>query len=146
PPRPAGWGCRPPSGWIRPPRSPASPGSRGAPPVVWSWSESHPDAEVEGGRHGEVAEIDPDAARPAHRRVVAVHDRIEAGVVGDQQEVAGLDEDAGAARAEEALPQIVAHLHVSQPQPVDVLLDELLDAHVGVVRRLLARDDDDRVP
>ena len=64
--------------------------------------QAQPETEVETARDREVAVVDADAARAADRRVVAVHDRVEPGVVGDEEQVRAGDEHAGVAR--EAAP------------------------------------------
>src|SRR5258705_2113319 len=100
---------------------------------------------MEPAREREIAEIDTCAARSSHRRAVAVYDWIQACVVGDQEQISTLDEHAGAPGPYESLGKIVSQLDVPEPDPVDVLLDEELFAHVDVVARLKARGEDDVV-
>ena len=91
----------------------------------------HPDAEAETAWHGEVAVVDSRSTRAAHGGRIAVDDRIESRVVGDEEEVRARHEDTGV--REQALGHDVVHRHVPEPQPVDVLLDEQLLDRKSVV-------------
>src|SRR5260370_41687506 len=111
--------------------------------VIAVSSEAQFETEVDSARNREVTEVDTDAAGAADRRVVPVRDRIEPGIVGQQEDVRGRDEYAGI--SPEAWGESVAHCDVAEAQPVDVLLDERLLAHLRVIRRLNLRHDEDRV-
>src|ERR1700716_2119298 len=113
---------------------------------VWfSFSESHPEAKIHAARHREIAEVDTRGPGSTHSCAVPVHDWIEPSVVGDKEEVRAFDKHAGGSRADESVRKTVAHLNVSEPYPVDVLLDEELFTHVGVIGRLNRGDNDDGV-
>src|ERR1700687_2343172 len=107
--------------------------------------ESHPESEIDTARRGEITEVDTSASRSSHRSTVAVHDWVQPSVVGEQEQVCSFDKNARVSTPQESISKGVTQLQVPEPHPVDVLLDEQLFAHVGVVGCLNGRDNDDVV-